>query len=410
MPHDRKRHISAPFEELIRFARIVGILGHRQTGKTTFVKQVAEEFVSLDDEDELLKASRSAKNFVQELKGKKSAIDECQLVPALFPALKLFVGTSSKPGRFILTGSVRFTSREVIKESLTGRISNLELFPLVLSEIQQEENSVFFIRLLNTNHLPSFANTLTIINSLHTERMKAIYQYYTNGGLPGLFHIRKLQTRNNLLRDLLETILDRDVRLVYPTTLPYQQIFDFCREIAAQPDQPINHSAIKRATGIGFSTQKKLLRALEGVFLLRRIPMEGDLKGELFWFEDQIERFYFQRNENPNSWDWIGLIYRNARAQFSYRIGEFAQYTQYRTRGGAQVPLVIENKGKHVGVFAVENTEQVTSQLIRSAESFLKKYNSAYVLFLNHDASQKGREVRVIGERMLIAPMSVAFF
>jgi predicted AAA+ superfamily ATPase len=97
MPHIRKRYIQQPFDQLIKYGRIIGILGHRQVGKTTFLEEVAEEYVTLDDEDVYHQATESPKKFIESLKAKKSAIDECQLVPGIFPALKVRIGTSQIP-------------------------------------------------------------------------------------------------------------------------------------------------------------------------------------------------------------------------------------------------------------------------------------------------------------------------
>jgi predicted AAA+ superfamily ATPase len=406
MPHFRKRHLEKPFSELIRHSRIVGVLGHRQVGKTTFIQANSNEYLTLDEKHELQSARLDPKAFLARLKGKKSAIDECQLAPELFPALKVRVGTSQTPGQFILSGSVRFTSREAIRESLTGRISNLEALPLVLSELAQDENSTFMPKLIQAASLQSFVSSLTIPVSLHRERVKLIEKYASYGGLPGICFVRSLQTRKNLLKDLIETILDRDVRLVYPTTLPYTSIFDLCRKIATQPGEPLNHSEIQREIGMSTSTQKKIIRALESVFLLRRIPIEGDFRGDLFWFEDQIERSLFTRDDSPTEWDWTGLVYRNLRAQFGYRVGHFANYSHFRTRGGAMVPLVIQSENRKIGIFALNSASDVNQSRIRSSESFLKQHESARVLFLIKDEPK----ISLLGERMAIVPMSCALF
>jgi AAA domain len=60
-------------------------------------------------------------------------IDEAQLFPALFPALKAHVRINKRKGQFLLSGSVRFTSKADIRESLTGRIVSLELLPFTIS-------------------------------------------------------------------------------------------------------------------------------------------------------------------------------------------------------------------------------------------------------------------------------------
>ena len=94
MAHLRARHILDPFEQMLKFSRITGVIGHRQTGKSTFVEAHSNEYFTLDDKRTLEKAKNDPHGFIDSLKAKKSAIDECQLLPDLFPALKLKIGTS----------------------------------------------------------------------------------------------------------------------------------------------------------------------------------------------------------------------------------------------------------------------------------------------------------------------------
>jgi predicted AAA+ superfamily ATPase len=406
MPHQRPRHLQESFDKLISHARIIGILGHRQTGKTTFLQNNAAEYVTLDDEDVFTTATKSPKEFINSLKAKRSGIDECQLVPGLFPALKVKIGTSSIPGRFILTGSVRFTSRKAIRESLTGRISNLELLPFCLTEIESEPNSSVLINAIKAHSLKSLINSLIIHSSLFSARTKSIEKYMTNGGLPGLFNIRDDKTRKSQIADILETILDRDLRLIYKTSLPYRQIFDYCQEIAASPLTILRPTTIRKKVRLQESTQKHLLYALEAVFLIRRIPVEGDYKGDLFWFEDQIERSYFNRTTNSDIADWITLVYRNARAQFQYRLGEHTDYFHYRTRGGAMVPICIRTNDGELGLFPVLRKSDVTLSLKRSAESFLKRYSRSKVLFI----TRYDKEVDIVNDRIGIIPSQIALF
>ncbi len=406
VPHLRARHLLEPFGKLIKHARIVGILGHRQVGKTTFLQGVAKEYVTLDDEDSLNAALASPKRFVSDMKAHRSGIDECQLVPGLFPALKVRIGTSQVPGRFILSGSVRFTSRRAIRESLTGRISNLELHPFVLTEIEGETNSSFVFEALRTANIETLVSKADQSRSENSRRSGAIQKYLERGGLPGLFNIREQSTRKNLLRDLIETILDRDLRLVYRTSLPYQRIQDYCSVLAADPLQIVRPGSIRRSMRIMESTQQHLLHALESVFLIRRVPVEGDYRGDLFWFEDQTERSHFASSPEPDEADWISLIYRNARAQFGYRLGAHADYFHFRTRGGAQVPLAIRTDEGVLGIIGIRSRTDMNLSLKRSAESFLKRYNHSKVIFV----TREGKESDVISDRIGIFPAQAALF
>lgn len=139
---------------------------------------------------------------------------------------------------------------------------------------------------------------------------------------------------------------------------------------------------------------------------MRRIPVEGDYKGDLFWFEDQIERSYFSPLSSPDDADWITLIYRNARAQFNYRIGEYAQYFHFRTRGGAEVPLAIRTREGVLGIISVRSKADNNLSLKRSAESFLKRYNHSKVLFL----TREGKESDLITDRIGVFPAQAVLF
>ncbi len=407
MAHFRKRHINEPFKKLIQHARILGVVGHRQTGKSTFVEAVAEDYCTLDDADVLHEARVNAKNFVNSLAGNRSAIDECQLAPELFPALKAKIGTSNKPGRFILSGSVRFSSRNAIRESLTGRIINQEMLPLVLTELHELPNSSAVLRLFEDRPLRTLVTQYNIMTSLKKERVQQMQTYLHRGGLPGLCFVRADSTRQTLLRDLVETILDRDVRLVYPTSLPFEQIRALCSYIAQRPLEPINLQEIRRETSLSPVTTNKLLRALEGVFLLRRIPFLGDAhKKEAFLFEDQLEAHAFTGSHEAHEQEWLGLFYRNARAQFSYRFGGSARYSSYATRGGAQVPFVIEYESRKIGFFVFSSADDIDRKAIASSESFLKNYDKGRVIF----AVINSHSPELLSERMAQLPLSSLVF
>lgn len=406
MAHLRSRHILTPYEKLIKFARILGVIGHRQTGKSTFVEKHALEYVTLDSKPQLDRAETDPVGFIESLKGKKSAIDECQLVPDLFPALKVKIGTSQIPGRYILTGSVRFSSRNAIRESLTGRIINQEMLPLVCTELAEEPNSKMFIALFGGGSLQGIIQSIHQPNDLHRSRLKMIDQYAKTGGLPGICFVRSEQTRKNILRDILETILDRDIRLIYPTTLPLEQIRALCEQLSLSPFEPISYQDIRRETGISPATTKKLINAMENVFLIRRIPLIGDRKGEFFWFEDQVERHYFAKTDDITEVDWVSLFYRNFRAQYLYRVGEFAEVFHYRTRGGARVPLVIKSKKTWIGFFVVNQSDEITRSMIHSAESFISKYENSRVVFILKNENR----TEMLTETLAMIPMTALLF
>jgi uncharacterized protein len=68
----------------------------------------------------------------------KIIIDEAQLAPPLFSALRVAIDRDrSRKGRFLLSGSSSPELVKQISESLAGRAARLEMAPLSLSEAWQ---------------------------------------------------------------------------------------------------------------------------------------------------------------------------------------------------------------------------------------------------------------------------------
>ena len=50
MPHLRKRHLEAILRKALGFSAIVGIIGHRQVGKTTLLEGLCASYETLDSQ------------------------------------------------------------------------------------------------------------------------------------------------------------------------------------------------------------------------------------------------------------------------------------------------------------------------------------------------------------------------
>jgi predicted AAA+ superfamily ATPase len=61
-------------------------------------------------------------------------IDEAQLEPGLFRAIKAEVDRDRRPGRFLLTGSARLLSAPDMADALVGRVEIIELWPFSQGE------------------------------------------------------------------------------------------------------------------------------------------------------------------------------------------------------------------------------------------------------------------------------------
>jgi hypothetical protein len=387
---------------MAKLSPIVGVLGHRQVGKTTLLENSCDYYVTFDDETTLDKALADPKAFIASYKRTSTAIDECQLVEKIFPALKERVRIDRRPGQFILSGSVRFTSKALIRESLTGRLLTLDLLPMTLSELDGGNLPDWLPRFLEMRRVNE-ADLQRLSEREFVRRMKLIEQYQNCGGLPGICFIRDARFRADKIQSQLETILSRDVHQIHATTLSIPELLRFIRELAKNDGEPVNHQALRRATGITPSTQKKLLYALEGVFILRHLPIEGARPGSAILFEDQAEVLTLGKGGLNSDQQWSGFIYRNLREQILYRSGLAAELFQFRTRSGVTVPFAVRTAQGVLGVIPLRGS--VTRKALGAAQSFQRKYMESRVLIVTDQ-----NETRVIDDRTILIPAAQILF
>ncbi len=118
----------------------VGLVGARQVGKTTLAKAVADE----SDRDpvyldlQLPSARRrlvDAEAYLRSVADRLVILDEVQTMPEVFSVLRGLIDEDRRPGRFLLLGSASPELMRDSAESLAGRISYIELPPLLLGEV-----------------------------------------------------------------------------------------------------------------------------------------------------------------------------------------------------------------------------------------------------------------------------------
>lgn len=369
MPHSRPRYAEPLVRRALAHAPIVGVFGQRQVGKTTLIEKTASEYRTLDQESTLQELDADPALFIQNRES-AFAIDEAQLAPRLFPALKEFVRTHKSPGQFILSGSVRFTSRQAIRESLTGRISTIEILPFTWSESHQRA-------------LPSLLSGLSKISSqkqlerLFSGRTMAkssdFEAYLQTGGLPGIAFFRSPEVRADRWQSQIDALLNRDLRLVQNTSLPYAALRQLLEFLALNQGAPFELQRAVKATQISAVTIKRLLFAYEALFLIRLVPSTGDQKKPTYFLEDQGFASWIARSGLEHPQDIVRGLYANLRQELHYRPELNGRIYQYRTKHAVEIPLVFDAKGIKVGVIGLTERE-LRPKVVASAQAFLKKH------------------------------------
>ncbi len=398
MPHFRSRHLTSLLNKTSNFSPLVGILGHRQVGKTTLATEVSERYLTFDDPAQLNMAQQDPKHFLQSHSGRGiCTLDECQMVPELFPALKEWVRVHQKPGQFLLTGSVRFSSRKQIRESLTGRIITWELLPMDLSEAHDSK-------------LPNTLPQLLASRSLDLPLKACSYfthqtfdQALKKGGLPGIFSVRDASIRSQRFESMLSTLLERDLRLVLQTTLGLSSLRALIMNLALHQTRPIEWASLSRITRISVPTLKKVIQAFEALFLIRLIRTEGTEQKPVLFLEDQGEATYLAGDRYDAHTQLLRFLYANLRHQLHYRPELCGEIFQFRNRGGACVPLCFR-VGKSVLGILPSLTENPPVESLATARSFLKTYSGSKLLYVHSFEGDRLIEPRIrsLGWRYLV--------
>lgn len=273
MAHLRKRHVSSWIQKLASLWPIVGVYGLRQSGKSTLLSDLwngIQSEISLDDDEARELAQQSAKSFLGRFQ-EPLLIDEVQKAPKLFDALKLTVDQNKRPGRFFITGSMEFSSRLGVRESLTGRIGLLKLLPLTLSEAHEKD---FQIKRASQFHQLQL-------------RFKAsdVASYLNTGGMPAPMFMRASEQREIYFQSWIETSLFRDAARAYGKN--YDP--DFAYRVLQDLSRLHKDGIMPTTSHMKFDARKirRYLQAFCDIFLITKIAIhEAGVGKDAYLFSD----------------------------------------------------------------------------------------------------------------------------
>ena len=215
----------------------VVVTGARQTGKTTLLTRLFPRYhyVSLDLPQQAQLAEEDPGSFLLRHPA-PLLVDEVQYAPKLFRYLKVEIDRNRDAnGRFILTGSQKFSLMKEVSDSLAGRCGVLELEGLSTEEL----GDVFHDR----------------------EQREGIAGILVRGFMPQLWKDPELRPAD-YFSSYQATYLERDVRqLLNVSSL---RDFDrFMRASAVRSGQLLNKTELAKEVGISNKTATEWLSVLQ---------------------------------------------------------------------------------------------------------------------------------------------------
>lgn len=270
MPHQRNRFAESILKKMSTFWPIIGVLGLRQVGKSTLLRDRLNipNYLTFDDLEVKAEAEISPKAFLARFSKNPTVLDEVQKVPHLFDTLKANVDRKKIPGQWYLSGSVAFSSKIGIRESLTGRIGLLHLYPMSLAEINQAQ-----ARSGQGPILPGIEKPRFSVEDLSAQ--------FNLGGLPVPCFVRDEIVRTQYWDNWLDTTLARDAQKAYGKGFDPE----YCAALMRMLAKAISEGEYPSLDFINGDKRKakRYIAALEAIFVLRRLTVHEAGVGNDHW-------------------------------------------------------------------------------------------------------------------------------
>ncbi len=254
--------------ERLQSAGAVLIEGAKWCGKTRTGTTVARSILYMQDPDNALANMALADTKPSLLlKGETPRlIDEWQMAPVLWDAVRFEVDQRGEFGQFILTGSA-VPADNVTAHTGTGRISRLMMRPMSLFESLESNGSVSLRQLFAGKHNIAEASNLSV------EQMAFIL---CRGGWPASLKLRG-KPALRMARDYVEAVINYDVSQVDGVEKNPDRVRLLLRSLARNIGTLANYQTIMgdieaTDTSLSDKTISSYMNALRRIFVIEDLP------------------------------------------------------------------------------------------------------------------------------------------
>lgn len=265
---DLKRTVYKEIVGDLRRREIGIIIGPRQVGKTTLLKEIARHcqkekiayrYFDLEMPVDASFFSGNAGEILKEFCKKKQVIliDEFHYLPN---ATKLFksIYDGCKGVKVYASGSSAIEMHRHLKESLAGRRRLYRIFPLSFKEWLPSKSPGL--------RLPKMFPSEIALRT-HSAIRKCMEEYIVFGGMPGLVHEKTSEGKKRLLLDIVATYIQKDIKAL----LREEDILSFNRVLsllAGQEGHLLSENKVSQVLNYSLRQVRKDLAILNQMFIL----------------------------------------------------------------------------------------------------------------------------------------------
>ena len=371
-----KRSLEEKISKYLKTPEIIAVTGARQVGKTTLLQQIHQGldkslFITFEDISYRQLFDTDIQAFIELYIKPYNFIflDEFQYAKNGGQQLKLIFDTVRNKKIFISGSSVLDLTIHAVKY-LAGRLFAFVLHPLIFDEFLAFKNQ----------ELHSYVSEKKENAKLSAAMLEKIYayleEYIVYGGYPRVLLSQSHEERKEVLRNILNVYLLRDVRDLMGLGDDYKMI-NLMKSLSLQTGNVISYQELSKITSLNFSSLKKNLNLLEKTYIIglpkpfftnKRIEL---VKNPKVYFYDTglrnavIDDFRQMEMRQDKGALWENFIYAEL-------IKEGVDVKYWRTKAKAEVDFILNDK------IPVEVKSSPAKPAVgKSLHSYIEKYNPA---------------------------------
>jgi len=401
-----KRLYEALIEGYLAEFPCVVILGPRQCGKTTLLGTLGASWhrFDLERQNDFEVVSRDPDLFLR-LNPRHIAIDESQLLPALFAALRVAIDDHrTETGRFVITGSSSPELLKSVSESLAGRIAIVEMAPFSFAETRQTFDSVFFDALQSGK-----VSVIDLVNALSPcSTLTEIHQYWMQGGYPEPWLKTSPRFRKTWCENYVQTYLHRDVARLFPG-LDHDRFRQFLHMLGNLSGTIMNYSDVARTLAVSQPTARDYVEIAHGTFVWRRLPahagnpLKRAVKHPKGYLRDTGLLHHLLRIPDLDALlshpamgrSWEGMVIEELLRGLNGR-GIAFEASHYRTAAGGEVDLVLEGDFGLIPV-EIKHSQTIRAQELQTLTHFVADFKCAFGIVINNDERPRLYTEQILG-------------